>query len=140
MSVLRIDHTAIAVRDLDEALERYRRLYGIEAAERRSVPDQHVEVVFLSLGDSQLELICPLDSTSGVARFLARQGEGLHHVGFLVDDIAAELERLTAEGVELIDRRPRQGVHGLIAFVHPRATGGVLVELVERVENQTLQA
>jgi methylmalonyl-CoA/ethylmalonyl-CoA epimerase len=140
MTVLRIDHTAIAVRDLDDALQRYRRFYGLEAIERLTVPDQQVEVAFLSPGDSQLELICPLDPASGIARFLDRQGEGLHHVGFLVDDLAAELERLTEEGAQLIDRQPRLGVHGLIAFVHPRSTGGVLVELIERIENQTLQA
>jgi methylmalonyl-CoA/ethylmalonyl-CoA epimerase len=140
MSVLRVDHTAIAVHNLDEALEWYRRLYGMIQSKRAFVPDQQVEVAFLTASDSELELICPVDSTSGVARFLARRGEGLHHIGFLVEDIKAELERLEKEGVELIDRLPRRGVHGLIAFIHPRSMGGMLVELVERVEDQTLQA
>jgi methylmalonyl-CoA/ethylmalonyl-CoA epimerase len=88
-------------------------------------------VAFVSMGDTQLELVQPLDPTSGVARFLDTHGEGLHHVGVAVDDLSAELRRLEADGVRLIDRVPRRGVHGLIAFIHPHGTGGVLVELVQ---------
>lgn len=131
MSFDRLDHTAIAVSDLDEAIERYHRILGLTASERHLVPDQGVEVAFLPAGGSQIELICPTSTDSGVARFLARQGEGMHHVAFTVPDIEAELARLHASGVELIDSVPRRGVHGRIAFVHPRGTGGVLVELVE---------
>jgi methylmalonyl-CoA/ethylmalonyl-CoA epimerase len=129
---LRIDHTAIAVRDLDEALERYRRLIHAETSHRSLVADQRVEVAFLTIGDTELELIAPTDSESGVARFLDRRGEGLHHIGIQVDDIASELRRLEGEGVGLIDHLPRRGVHGMVAFVHPRATGGVLLELIQR--------
>jgi methylmalonyl-CoA epimerase len=131
VTIRRVDHTAVAVRDLDEAIDRYGLLYGVRSVERTPVPDQHVEVAFLALGDTSLELVTPLDETSGVARFLEQRGEGLHHIGILVDSLEDELKRLSREGVELIDTRPRRGVHGRIAFVHPRGTGGVLVELVQ---------
>jgi len=127
----RIDHTAIVVADLDEALPRYRRLFGIEPGLRQAVPDQGVEIAFLPIGDTQLELVQPTSEDSGVARFLARRGEGLHHIAVEVEDIAAELDRLDAAGIPLIDRQPRRGVHGRIAFVRPEALGGVLLELVE---------
>lgn len=131
MNLQRVDHTAIAVKDLDEALERYRRLLGVETYERVAVPQQGVEVAFLAMGDTSLELICPTEPGSGVARFLEQRGEGLHHIGVLVDDITAELDRLRRDGVELIDEEPRCGAHGSIAFLHPRGTGGVLIELVQ---------
>jgi len=129
--VRRIDHTAVAVRDLAEAVTRYEGLLGGRAGERIVMADQGVEVAFVSMGDTQLELVQPLDPTSGVARFLDSRGEGLHHVGVAVDDLVAELRRLEADGVRLIDRVPRRGAHGLIAFIHPHGTGGVLVELVQ---------
>jgi methylmalonyl-CoA epimerase len=139
VNVLRVDHTAIVVRDLDEATERYPRLYGVEPSVRARVPQQPIEVAFLPVGDTWLELVQPTDATSGVARFLERRGEGLHHVGLQVEDIRRELRQLADEGVELIDTEPRPGVHGLIAFVHPRSSHGVLVELVERVGDQLIQ-
>ncbi len=131
MNLRRLDHTAVAVRDLDEAVTRYEGLLCGRAGERIVMADQGVEVAFVSIGDTQLELVQPLDPTSGVARFLDSRGEGLHHVGVAVDDLVAELRRLEADGVRLIDRVPRPGVHGLIAFIHPHSTGGVLVELVQ---------
>lgn len=131
MSAERVDHTAIAVRDLDEAITRYGTLFGPCQVERTRVPEQKVEVAFLTYLDTCLELVSPLDEKSGVARFLQSHGESLHHIGFAVDDLEVELSRLAKEGVELIDTHPRRGVHGRIAFVHPRGTGGVLVELVE---------
>lgn len=138
MNVLRVDHTGIAVENMDEALAHYQRVYGVGVTERVHVPDQRVEVAFLALGDTQLELVCPTTSDSGVARFLARRGPGLHHVAVQVADIAAELNDLHQQGVELIDRRPRAGAHGLVAFVHPRGNGGVLLELVQNVRDQEL--
>jgi methylmalonyl-CoA/ethylmalonyl-CoA epimerase len=132
---LRIDHTAIAVRDMDEALGRYRRILGIEPSDRQVVPDQQVEIAFLRAGATQLELISPIASDTGVARFLARHGESLHHIAFAVPDIEEALRELDERGIELIDRRPRHGVHGRVAFVHPRGTGGVLVELVENPDS-----
>jgi methylmalonyl-CoA/ethylmalonyl-CoA epimerase len=94
------------------------------------LPDQGVVVAFLRLGDTLLELIQPSDARSGVARFLERRGEGLHHLAFEVEDLKAELARLGESGVELIDTAPRIGAHGHVAFVHPRSFG-VLIELVE---------
>lgn len=130
----RIDHTAAAVRDLDAAIDRYTRLYGVQYVERYDVPDQGVKVAFLTLGDTRLELITPLHDTSGVARFIEKRGEGLHHIGVQVDNLEDELARLGREGAELIDHEPRRGPHGPVAFVHPRSTGGVLVELVQHDE------
>lgn len=127
----RVDHTAIVVRDMDEALARYERIWGVTPSDRQTVPEQRVEVAFLTFGDTSLELISPLDADSGVARFLERNGESLHHVAFAVDDIRAELTGLIDRGIQVIDREPRRGAHGLIAFVHPRGTGGPLVELVQ---------
>jgi methylmalonyl-CoA epimerase len=133
--MLRLDHTAIAVRNMDEALGRYSRIYGVTHSERAIVRDQGVEIAFLPLGDTSLELICPVDDQSGVKRFLDKNGEGLHHIGIAVRDIRAELERLSREGIQLIDPEPRAGVHGPIAFVHPGGTGGVLLELVQNIHD-----
>lgn len=140
MNLLRVDHTAIVVGDMDEALGRYRHLWGVEPSVRAPVPEQGVEIAFLPVGDTQLELICPVDASTGVAKFLERHGESLHHIGIEVEDIRAELRSLDVQGVQLIDREPRRGVHGLIAFVHPRGTGGVLIELVENAHDDWLQA
>jgi methylmalonyl-CoA epimerase len=126
----RIDHTAIAVSDLDAAVARYAALLPDAAIERTAVADQQVEVAFLRLGDTALELVKPTSPDSSVARFIARRGEGLHHIAFEVDDIREALLRLGDMGFELIDREPRAGAHGLVAFLHPRSTG-ILVELVQ---------
>jgi methylmalonyl-CoA/ethylmalonyl-CoA epimerase len=131
MNCRRVDHTAIAVRDLDEAIYRYGALFRPSHVERSRVPEQRVDVAFLTFLDTSLELVSPMDESSGVARFLQSHGEALHHIGIAVDDLEGELSRLADEGVELVDRHPRRGVHGRIAFIHPRGTGGVLVELVE---------
>jgi methylmalonyl-CoA epimerase len=130
--LLGIDHTAIAVDNLDEALNRYWRLYGVTPSERAIIPEQAVEVAFLPMGDTQIELICPTDRDTGVGRFLDRHGEGLHHIGLRVDDIRAELRRLQSNGVRLVDSNPRPGLHGEIAFIHPGGTGGVLMELMQK--------
>lgn len=128
----RVDHTAIVVADMDAALGRYAAILGAVPSSREVVPDQEVEIAFLPIGDTQLELIQPTTPGSGVARFLAKRGEGLHHVAILVDDIDEELARLAGEGVPLIDRRSRPGPHGRVAFVRPEALGGVLLELIEQ--------
>jgi methylmalonyl-CoA/ethylmalonyl-CoA epimerase len=131
VTLRRIDHTAIVVRDLDEAIPRYERLYATVCRERSTEVKQGVEIAFIPVGDTQLELIRPIHEDGGVARFLSARGESLHHVAVQVDDITAEIERLSKEGARLIDETPRQGAHGLIAFVHPKSTGGVLLELVQ---------
>jgi methylmalonyl-CoA/ethylmalonyl-CoA epimerase len=122
---------AVVVRDLDAALGFYRGALGMELEVVLPIESDGVRIAFLPVGESKVELVEPTDPTTGVARFLESRGEGVHHVCFEVDDLAAELERLAREGVELIDQAPRKGAEGPVAFVHPRAGHGVLVELIE---------
>ena len=133
MGTTGIHHLGVAVEDLDEAVDTYRRLFGAELEHRETLPDQGVDAAFLRVGESRIELLASVEPDTPVGRFLERRGPGMHHVAFEVDDVAAELDRLAGEGAELIDAHPRAGIHGLdIAFVHPHATGGVLAELVSR--------
>jgi methylmalonyl-CoA/ethylmalonyl-CoA epimerase len=131
-----IDHVAVVVHDIDAALPRYRELLGLAPdTEVQTISAQAVRLCFLPTGPSpaaRIELIEPTDAESGVARFLASRGEGLHHVCFGTTDIAAELARLEGAGAELVDRTPRPGAEGSVAFVHPRTLSGVLWELLER--------
>jgi methylmalonyl-CoA/ethylmalonyl-CoA epimerase len=124
----RIDHLGIAVRDLDAAMKAYETL-GFKVESVEEVPTEKVRVAFLKIGESHLELLEPTDPSSTLARFLEKRS-GLHHVCILVDDIDVELARLKAEGVTLIDETPRPGAGGCrVAFVHPKAAEGVLLEL-----------
>jgi methylmalonyl-CoA/ethylmalonyl-CoA epimerase len=126
-----IHHLGVAVVDLDEAVETYRRLFGAELELRETVDEQGVETALLRVGDGRIELLSSIEPDSPVGRFLDRRGPGMHHVAFEVEDVGSELRRLESEGAELIDVEPRRGLQGLeIAFVHPHATGGVLAELV----------
>ena len=127
-----IDHIGIVVHDIDESLKTYRDTLGFRLLERLQVPDHQVDVAFLDTGNSAIELIAPTDPASGTARFLENRGEGTHHVCFAVDDIVATLEELRAQGLRLIDEVPREGVHGLVAFVHPKAAHGVMIELLQK--------
>ena len=131
-----IDHVAVVVHDIDAALPRYRELLGLAPdAEVQAIAAQAVRLCFLPTGPApaaRIELIQPTDGESGVARFLASRGEGLHHVCFGTSDLAAELARLADAGAELIDQAPRSGAEGSVAFVHPRTLSGVLWELLER--------
>ena len=127
----RVHHVAVVVRDLDAALGFYRDTLGLPVELVLSVPDDRVRIGFLPVGESKVELVEPTDDTTGVARFLASRGEGFHHVCFEVPDLAAALDGLADQGVELIDRAPRAGADGPVAFIHPRSAHGVLVELVE---------
>jgi methylmalonyl-CoA epimerase len=130
-NVRAIHHVAVAVDDLDVAIERWASLFGATLEHRERVEDQGVEAASLRVGGSRLELLAPLGPDTPVGRFLARRGPGMHHVAFEVDDVAGELVRLRDTGVEVIDETPRRGMFGLeVAFVHPEATGGVLAELV----------
>jgi methylmalonyl-CoA/ethylmalonyl-CoA epimerase len=130
--VLNLDHIAVAVEDLDEAVARFGRLFGVEPASREVVADQGVEKAMIPVGGSQVQLLCPLETDTPVGRFLERRGEGLHHIAFAVPDIVAALVHLEAEGVELIDREPRAGGGGRrVAFVRPGAFASTLIELVE---------
>ena len=125
-----INHVAIAVRDIEVSLGFYRATFGVVTNEIVDIPDQGVRAALVRIGGSQLELIEPTDDSGGVARFIDRQGEGLHHICFEVDDLAARLGQLRDAGLELVDEAPREGLSGDIAFIHPKSTGGVLVELV----------
>ncbi|MCI0637061.1 MAG: methylmalonyl-CoA epimerase [Actinobacteria bacterium] len=133
MRLTRIDHVGIAVPDLDAAVERYTRVFGLEPVHRERVEDQGVEEVLFAAGESYVQLLGALGPDTPVGRFLERRGPGVHHLGFRVPDVALALEELRAEGITLIDERPRGGSRGTtIAFVHPKDIGGVLVELVQR--------
>jgi len=128
----RIDHIGVAVEDLDAAIALYERSFEMELAHRETVESQGVEAVLLDVGDGHVELLRPLGPETAVGKFLARKGEGLHHVAYAVDDIDATLGELAAAGLELIDSEARTGIRdSRVAFLHPRATGGVLTEIVE---------
>ena len=130
--IKKIDHIGIAVHSIEEALLVYKGALGLELANVKEVPEQAVRVAFLPVGESEIELLEPLTTKSGVARFLEKRGEGMHHICLEVDDIEAALQDLAAQGIRLIDKQPRQGAHGQVAFLHPKGTHGVLIELVEK--------
>ena len=130
--IKKIDHIAIVVRSIEEALQVYEGAMGIELTEVEEVPEQAVRVAFLPVSESKLELVEPLTMDSGVARFLEKRGEGMHHICLEVEDIEAALQDLAAKGVRLIDEQPRQGAHGRVAFLHPKSAHGVLIELIEK--------
>ena len=132
MNLTDIDHVGIAVADLDAAVESYRRTLGVEPAHRERVIDQGVEEVLFAVGSSFIQLLGALGPDSPVGRFLGSRGPGLHHVAYRVEDVEAALDELRAGGARLIDEHGRPGSRGTtIAFLHPSAMGGVLVELVQ---------
>jgi len=128
-----IHHLGVAVDDLDEALATYQRLFGARLEQRVTVEDQGVEAASLRVGMGRVELLASLGEETPVGKFLAKRGPGMHHVAYEVHDVRAALAELSAEGAELIDEQPREGLFGQeVAFVHPSAAQGVLVELVAR--------
>jgi methylmalonyl-CoA/ethylmalonyl-CoA epimerase len=128
----RIDHVGIAVEDLDAAIELYESQYEMELVHRETVTEQGVDAVLLDVGDGHVELLAPLGPDTPVGKYLAKNGPGLHHVAYAVDDIDAALEQIAAAGIRRIDETPRIGIRGSrVAFLHPRSTGGVLTEIVE---------
>ena len=132
MKLLNLDHVAIAVESLDAAIDGYRSRYGVEPLHRELVESQGVEEAMIPVGGSFVQLLQPLSADSPVGKFLAKNGEGLHHVAYAVPDITAALTHLDSEGARLIDREPRIGGRGAkIAFVHPADLTGTLIELVE---------
>ncbi|MHB8511008.1 MAG: methylmalonyl-CoA epimerase [Actinomycetota bacterium] len=128
----RVDHVGIAVNDLDEAIAFYERAFGVKPSHRETVSEQGVEEAMIRVGESWIQLLQPLGPDTPVGKFIARNGEGVHHVGYGVSDLEKVLEHLKAEGLKLIDEHPRRGSRGAsVAFIHPKAVGGVLVELVQ---------
>lgn len=131
----RIDHVAIIVRDIEQALLFYRDMLGIAPGEIKEVPTEQVRIAFLPMGGpdgSQIELIQPLTVDSSLAKFLEKRGEGLHHICLEVSDIDAALADLQAKGAAVLDKQPRIAAEGRAIFIHPKAANGVLLELVER--------
>lgn len=134
-----LHHVAVVVASIEAALPLYRDLLGLLPGPIHELPDQRVRAMFLGTGSTRIELIEPLDATSGVATFLAARGRpALHHLCFVADDLPRTLRDLAAAGVELVDRVPRAGVHGDVAFLHPRAGDGVLIELIDRTSLRRL--
>lgn len=131
--VQKVDHIGIAVANLDESITFYRDVLGLELHGTETVEEQKVKVAFLPVGDSEVELLESTDPEGPIAKFIAAKGQGIQHVAFRVSDIEAELSRLRSLGVRLIDEKPRYGAGGArIAFLHPKSTNGVLVELCQR--------
>ena len=128
----RIDHIGIAVNDLDAAVQLYGGSFDMAEQHRETVEEQGVEAILLEVGEGHIELIRPLSDDTGVAKFIAKNGEGMHHVAYQVDDIDAALDRVREAGLRLIDEQPRTGIRGSrVAFLHPKSTGGVLTEIVQ---------
>jgi methylmalonyl-CoA epimerase len=131
-----IDHVGVAVEDLDAAIAVYAEQLGMTVVHRETVAEQGVEAVLLDVGESHVELLRPLGPDTGVGKFLARRGPGLHHVAYRVRDVEEVLGQLSAAGVRLIDERPRTGIrNSRVAFVHPASMGGVLTEIVQPAED-----
>jgi methylmalonyl-CoA/ethylmalonyl-CoA epimerase len=130
-----IDHVGIAVRDLEASVALYRTVLGTDPVHRETLPDQGVEEVLFRVGASYVQLLAALGPDTPVGKFLERRGEGVHHVGYRVPDVAAAIEALRAEGLPLVDEAPRPGSRGTtVAFAHPKGFAGVLVELVQEGE------
>ena len=127
-----VDHLGFAVNDIEEAVEFYSRAFDIASWERIALPERHMAVAVARVGETLLELIAPTSDDAAFAKFLRERGPSIHHVAYRVDDIAAALDEIKARGVQLVDEQPRPGMHGtLTAFLHPKSTMGVLVELVQ---------
>jgi len=130
----KIHHVGIAVRNLDDALKFYRDTFDLHVHAQDTIEDQGVKAALLTIGQSEIELLEPTRPDSAVGRFLERKGEGLHHICFQTPDVDSELETLKQKGVELVDQQPRRGIAGMICFLHPKASKGVLVELATPID------
>jgi methylmalonyl-CoA/ethylmalonyl-CoA epimerase len=130
----RIHHIGVVVPNLDAAYRFWRDTLGLEFTKSATIEEQGVKAALLKVGDSEIELLEPLSADNGVGKFLARRGGGLHHLCFETDDVGRELEGARAKGLALIDQHPRKGLAGMICFLHPKATRGVLVEYAQPIE------
>ena len=133
--IKRINHIAIVVANLDEAIRTYQEGIGLTLSKRLVMPEQEVEIAFLPAGESIIELIQPITETSGVAKYLASRGEGLHHICLEVDDVQVTMEELAARSLRLINDKPIQAAEGYGVFLHPKASHGVLIEFLEPFAN-----
>lgn len=129
-----IDHVGIAVRDIDAALKMFHQVFGAPMAEVKQLDDQGIRGALVQVGQTRLELMEPTSTDTTIGRFIERRGEGLHHLAFYVDDLPGKIQIVDELGLQLIDRAPREGLSGDIAFIHPRSVFGILTELVERPE------
>ena len=130
--IKRIDHVAMVVNSVEEALGVFESVFGLKSTETKTIPEQGVKVAVVHVGGDEIELLEPIDPEVGIARFLEKRGEGFHHICLEVDNIDEELKSMEAKGVELIDKQARMGLAGKVAFLHPRAAKGVLIELIQR--------
>jgi methylmalonyl-CoA/ethylmalonyl-CoA epimerase len=129
-----IDHIGLAVTDIAEAVTLYQTQFGVQEWEIIELPERHMRVAVTTIGTSMVELIAPTAPEAAFAKYLAEKGPGMHHIAYRVADITAALATLKAQGLRLVDEVPRPGLHGtLVAFVHPKATMGTLIELVQHV-------
>ncbi|HKV55833.1 MAG TPA: methylmalonyl-CoA epimerase [Candidatus Binataceae bacterium] len=130
----RIHHVGVVVANLDQALAFWRDALGLHLSKTAVIQDQGVKAALLKAGESEIELLEPLNPDNGVGKFLARRGGGLHHLCFETENVERELEEARAKGIQLIDQKPRPGLAGMICFLHPKATRGVLVEYAQPFE------
>jgi methylmalonyl-CoA/ethylmalonyl-CoA epimerase len=127
-----VDHIGFAVRDIDQAIAFYRATFGVDEWERLEMPERQMSVATTRVGGMLLELIAPTSEQASFAKFLRERGPGMHHIAYRVDDVAAALAEASAQGIQLIDEAPRPGLHNtMVAFLHPKSTLGVLIELVQ---------
>jgi methylmalonyl-CoA/ethylmalonyl-CoA epimerase len=130
----KLAHIGIATNDLQQSSKVFLKLFGVRGGHTEEITDQHVKAVSFRIGDASLELLEPTSRDSPIARFIEKRGEGVHHLSFEVDDIDMEIERLKQEGFQMIDQTPRVGTDGYrIAFIHPKSTAGVLVEISQKI-------
>lgn len=132
MRLTKIEHIGIAVMNLESSVRYYEEVLGLKCYGIEEVDDQHAKTAFFQVGETKIELLESTGPDGPIGKFIAKRGEGVHHIAFAVDDLASALQEVEAKGIELIDRYPRKGAEGLnIAFLHPKSTGGVLTELCE---------
>ncbi len=132
--IKKLDHVAVIVRNLDEALKLYDELFGVKPTKIETIPEQGVKAAVLPFTEGgEIELLEPIDPQSGVAKFLESKGEGIHHISLVTEDVDKELSQLAEKGVALIDKQGRPGLAGKIGFIHPKATKGVLFELAQKL-------
>jgi methylmalonyl-CoA/ethylmalonyl-CoA epimerase len=129
----KIDHIAIAVKNIDEVLKVWGDVFGVKSEHEEEIPDQGVKAAAVNVGGVHIEFVQPVKPDTGIAKFVETKGDGIHHIAFEVENLEKELAALEAKGVALIDKQARKGLAGMIGFVHPKSTVGVLIELAQKV-------